>query len=403
MKDQAKSYRDAVVCMKALETAGFLARLAGGCVRDRKLGLTPHDFDIATQATPDDICRVLTHPHRKLVPTGVDYGTITVVMPSGPIEVTSLRRDVETFGRRARVVFGTSFEEDAARRDFTINAMFEDCDGTVYDYFDGLSDLKAGVLRFVGEARLRIQEDYLRILRLFRFWARLGFTPDDAALQAVAENAPGLRAVSQERITSELMMILASERLLQVLPRLTDTGVLPVILGNWFNLNPLIMAVPSTIGRELAAAFQLIQLINVGSDDLKAFGRDLRLSNQTVRNLEAILLPESAWPGENAGDRMAFLDQAEGLIAPHRLSELFALWTLRYPKHDSKSLEAFELASRRLRLSKLPVDGHDLARVFSGIPGKELGDRLRELLVAYRCGAFATRDEALAYAKRRWE
>ena len=169
MPSPDRAYKDALKVLRSLEAAGYAARLAGGCVRDRLLGITPADYDIATGAEPGVVLQHFRTEGRTTVPTGIDHGTITVVMPSGPIEVTTLRKDVATDGRHAQVAFGKSFSDDAQRRDFTINAMFEDADGRIYDEAGGQADLQAKVLRFVGEASIRIREDYLRILRLFRF------------------------------------------------------------------------------------------------------------------------------------------------------------------------------------------------------------------------------------------
>ncbi|RYZ53607.1 MAG: CCA tRNA nucleotidyltransferase, partial [Proteobacteria bacterium] len=203
-----QNYQIAQKVMTILEDAGQEARMAGGCVRDRLLKTKPKDYDIATVAVPDLICSIFEQKGIKTVPTGIDHGTITVVMGGQGIEVTSLRLDVATDGRRAVVSFGNSFEADSLRRDFTINALYEDRSGKVYDYHDGIKDLQAKVLRFVGEPRTRIKEDYLRILRLFRFWSRLGFEPQAEALPVIAEEARGLEQISQERKTSELLMIL---------------------------------------------------------------------------------------------------------------------------------------------------------------------------------------------------
>ena len=200
-----RTLKAAHLVLKALEKAGFEGRLAGGCVRDRLLGKTPLDFDIATTATPEEVCNIFKQKDFKTIPTGIDHGTITVVYKSIALEITTLRKDVATDGRRATVAFGSSFEEDAMRRDFTINALFENHQGEIFDYNGGRKDLKERKLVFVGVAEDRIKEDYLRILRFFRFWAQLEFTPDADALKAIEKLYEGISIVSVERITQEML------------------------------------------------------------------------------------------------------------------------------------------------------------------------------------------------------
>lgn len=186
-------------------------RFVGGAVRDTLLGLAVSDVDVATTLTPREVIDRLEAARIKAIPTGLDHGTITAVANSKNYEVTTLRRDVATDGRRAVVAFSTDWREDAARRDFTINALYADPEtGEIFDYFAGLDDLAAGIIRFIGNADDRIAEDYLRILRYFRFLARYGRGPIDApAIAACAKGAHGLTALSRERIAQELMKMLA--------------------------------------------------------------------------------------------------------------------------------------------------------------------------------------------------
>lgn len=204
-------FQDAKKLIEDLESSGFQARLAGGCVRDRLMGLEPKDYDIATNALPEEICTIFKQKGYRVVPTGLEHGTITVVTKASSYEITTLRLDVDTDGRHATVQFGCSFQDDAARRDFTINALTEDKSGKVYDYFGGIEDLKEGRLRFVGNPTQRIKEDYLRSLRFFRFWARFNFTPDEESLEAIRNLKEGLTRVSQERITSETLLLLEAK------------------------------------------------------------------------------------------------------------------------------------------------------------------------------------------------
>jgi poly(A) polymerase len=207
-------------------------RWVGGCVRDTLLGLTVKDIDAATLLLPDEVMARCKAAGLRTVPTGLEHGTVTVVLEGGNVEVTTLRHDVSTDGRRATVSFATEWREDAARRDFTINALYADpADGAVHDYFGGLADLEARHLRFIGDARQRIREDHLRILRYFRFQARFGSTPaDEEAESACRELAATLKGLSRERIGMEMMNLLGLASPVPTVARMAELGVLDVIL-----------------------------------------------------------------------------------------------------------------------------------------------------------------------------
>lgn len=194
----------------ALGGADGMIRFVGGAVRDTLLGLPVKDVDCATRLLPEESSRRIATAGFKAIPTGIAHGTVTALLPSGPVEVTTLRRDVTTDGRRASVAFTDEWREDAARRDFTINALSADpISGGIFDYFGGLDDLAAGVVRFIGDPLQRIAEDHLRILRLFRFHERFGSgEPDPAALAACIARANDLMALSRERIADELLKLL---------------------------------------------------------------------------------------------------------------------------------------------------------------------------------------------------
>jgi poly(A) polymerase len=230
----------------AKETGSGLVRYVGGAVRDTLLGIAVKDIDMATPLEPPAVIERLKAASIRSVPTGLAHGTVTAVLAGGPVEITTLRRDVSTDGRHATVAFSQSWEEDAARRDFTINALYADPQGlTVHDYFGGLADLKARRLRFIGDAEARIREDYLRILRYFRFQARFGSLPADATAEAACSAlAPGLKGLSRERIASELLGLLALPDPAPTVARMAELGVLTVILpeANPAALPPLIAA-----------------------------------------------------------------------------------------------------------------------------------------------------------------
>ena len=208
-----------------------MTRYVGGIVRDTLLGIDAADIDLATVHAPDDVIDRLAAARIRVVPTGIAHGTVTAVLPSGPIEVTTLRRDVATDGRHAIVAFTDDWREDAARRDFTMNALYADpVSGAVVDYFDGLADLAAGRVRFIGDPYTRIAEDHLRILRFFRFHARFGDRIDAAGLDACAARANDLMALSRERIAAELLKLLVAANAVPVVVTMIDGGILRAVL-----------------------------------------------------------------------------------------------------------------------------------------------------------------------------
>lgn len=207
----------------------------GGCVRDALLGLVPADIDIATPLVPDQVMQSLRRTGIKALPTGIAHGTITAILPSGeaPVqfEITSLRCDIATDGRHAQVAFGTNWRVDAERRDFTINALYADGEGAVFDPVGGLADLAAQRVRFIGDAAQRVAEDYLRVLRFFRFHARFGgAVPDATALAACRAAAGRLQQLSGERVRDELLKILALPRADEALAAMAACGVLAALL-----------------------------------------------------------------------------------------------------------------------------------------------------------------------------
>lgn len=208
------------------------ARYVGGAVRDTLLGLEVKDVDIATPLLPEEVIVRLKAAKIRSVPTGIEHGTVTAVLESGPVEITTLRHDVSTDGRRATVVFAQDWREDAARRDFTINALYADpLTAEISDFFGGLLDLKARRVRFIGDARQRIREDHLRVLRYFRFQARFGSQPaDEAAESACADLAATLKGLSRERIGMEMLNLLGLPDPATTVQRMAELGVLRVVL-----------------------------------------------------------------------------------------------------------------------------------------------------------------------------
>jgi poly(A) polymerase len=250
------------------------ARIAGGAVRDMLLGRPVADVDLATPRRPDAVIETLTEAGIRAVPTGLEHGTVTAVSRGRGFEVTTLRRDVETDGRHAVVAFTNDWREDAARRDFTINALSMTPGGDVFDYFGGIADLRAGVLRFVGDPATRISEDYLRILRFFRFLARgAAQTPDPAAVAAIRAGVPGLARLSAERVWHELNRILAAPDPRHAIGLMAKLGVLAAVIPEG--------ADPSRLERLLsggAPADPILRFAALLTGDPLAVAKRLRLS-----------------------------------------------------------------------------------------------------------------------------
>lgn len=206
-------------------------RLVGGCVRDAVLGIAAEELDMATTITPDIVMKRLQAAGVNVKPTGIEFGTVTAILEGQPYEITTLRRDMECDGRHVKVVYSEDWAEDAARRDFTCNAMSLNRAGEITDFYNGVADAKAGIIRFVGEPTERIREDYLRVLRYFRFYAIYGKVPMDATtLQACGEAAPHMEILSGERVQKEMFKILPSANAAPVLQAMEDCGVLAVMI-----------------------------------------------------------------------------------------------------------------------------------------------------------------------------
>ena len=217
---------ETVAVMAALSAAAGEARFVGGCVRDALLGRKVRDVDIATHEPPERVMNLLKRAGIKAIPTGIKHGTVTAVTGAKHFEITTLRRDVETYGRHAKVEYTDDWQADAARRDFTMNALFCGADGTIYDPFGGLADLRAQRVRFVGDPETRIREDVLRLLRFFRFHAHYGKPPPDAAALAACRSlAPLLPTLSGERICAETLKLLSAPQPADVIDLMGETGV----------------------------------------------------------------------------------------------------------------------------------------------------------------------------------
>jgi poly(A) polymerase len=256
-------------------------------VRNALLGRKVDDIDIATPLTPDKVMKLLEAAGIKTVPTGIAHGTLTAVVDGKPFEITTLRRDVKTDGRHAEVVFGADWAEDAWRRDFTMNALYAATDGEVFDYAGGVEDLQAGRVRFVGNAATRIVEDYLRILRLFRFHAWYGKGEIEAgALRAAAEGREGIRALSGERIAKEMLKLLAAKNPAPALRKMESSGILAEILPGAPAIAPAERL--AEIDRQYGFIPDGLLRLAALEPDMPAVGEHWKLSNAQRKRLEDI-------------------------------------------------------------------------------------------------------------------
>jgi len=282
---------EAAPLLKLLDSDGEEARIVGGAVRNALLSLPVHEIDIATTALPDEVVRRVESAGWKSVPTGIEHGTVTILLAGKPFEVTTLRRDVETYGRKAKVVFGRDWVADAMRRDFTINALSLSADGQLHDYVDGLADLTARRVRFIGDPAQRIAEDYLRILRFFRFHAWYGEgAPDPEGLHACIRERVGIDSLSRERVRTELLKLLLAPHAAPTLALMTETGLLGNVLGGV----ALLASFENMAKVEAAAVLEPDPVRRLGAlgvwvaEDGERLAQRLRLSNAEAERLTAL-------------------------------------------------------------------------------------------------------------------
>ena len=381
--------------LDALAAGGAQARFVGGAVRDALLGRPIGDIDIATPAPPERVIEALEKRRIKAVPTGLDHGTVTAIAgtPLRHFEITTLRRDVETYGRRARVAFDVDWAADAARRDFTINAIFLDPDGTVHDPVGGLADLRARRVRFVGDPATRISEDVLRILRYYRFEARfgtgLGDPPARVACRAMASLLPTL---SNERVAQELVRLLETSDPVGALRMMQEDGVLSVVLPEalWFDRLRHLIA----IEEEPDPLRRLAALIEIDGAGAIALAERLRFSNAWRDRLRGLAPPWGIDPSKDISAQrralyrlgaeryrdIALLLAAEGAMSRDRLADLLAL-------------------ARDWTPPVFPLAGRDIA-AFGVPPGPRVGRLLDAVLAWWEAGDFsADRAACLAHLR----
>jgi poly(A) polymerase len=361
--------------LAALMAEGLPARFVGGCVRDGLLGLadTGRDLDLATPALPDQVMRLLEAAGLKAIPTGLSHGTVSTMVEGRRFEITTLRRDVATDGRHATVAFTDDFQADAARRDFTINAMSCDQDGRLFDYFGGHEDLPAGRVRFVGSAARRIEEDHLRILRFFRFFAHYGLPPaDPEALRACAEAARQITHLSGERVQVEMTKLLEAKDPLQALRLMVQAGVLAQVVPDAPALDRLARLL--ALAPKADALLRLGALLRGQPADAARVAERWRLSNRDEERLLA--LTRDALPPLRATP--AARRQALHRMGAERYVDLARLASAADMSDDAADALAEALAETKgWRPKNLPITGHDVMAL--GVPA---GPAVGQILAA---------------------
>jgi poly(A) polymerase len=359
-------------------------RWVGGAVRDTLLGNPVKDIDAATPHEPEAVMDLLGKAGIRTVPTGIDHGTVTAILPGGTVEVTTLRRDVSTDGRRATVAFATDWRDDAARRDFTINALYVDpLTHEVFDFFEGLADLAARRVRFIGDPRQRIREDHLRILRYYRFQARFGSALDPEAEEACAELAPTLKGLSRERVAMELLNLLALPDPAPTVARMEERGVLPVILpeggGDGIGALRQLTAEESRQRASPDALRRLAALLPADPRVADQVAARLRLSAAQRKRLVTAASREGA-----PGDPRALA---------YRLGRNEAIDRLLLASADSAPLAGWDIP-------RLPLKGGEIvARGVSA--GPEVARILREVEDRWVADGFPGRERVLAMLEER--
>jgi poly(A) polymerase len=349
--------------LSLLNDNGEEARVVGGAVRNALLGIPVVDIDVATTALPDEVIRRAKAAGIKSVPTGIDHGTVTLVIDAHPFEVTTLREDTETFGRKARVAFGRDWVGDARRRDFTINALSIGAEGDVHDYVGGLDDVAARRVRFIGEAETRIAEDYLRILRFFRMHAAFGAGEVDRVgyLACIAGRA-GLATLSAERLRMEMLKLLVADGAVGALTAMADGGLLQMIVGGVAYLGPFaaMIAAERALGLQPEAIRRLAALAVAVTEDARRVTAKLRLSNAEAKVLDA--MGHRWW-------RLNGLDEARARRLLYRLGEdsyrnrLMLAWARAGRDADPASWREFATLPQRWRAPQFPLKAADfLAR-----------------------------------------
>jgi poly(A) polymerase len=342
-----------------LNGGGEEARVVGGAVRNALLQLPTGDIDIATTAVPDEVVRRAKKAGIKSVPTGIDHGTVTLVVDKHPFEVTTLREDTETFGRKARVAFGRDWVRDAERRDFTINGLSVDAEGVVHDHVGGLDDIAARRVRFIGDPAQRIAEDYLRILRFFRIHAAYGAgEPDPAGYLACIAGRAGLENLSAERIRMEMLKLVVADGAAAAAIAMADAGLLGLIFAGVTYSGPFaaMIAAERALGFKASAVRRLGALTVAVTEDAARVVARLRLSNAEAKALHA--MGDRWW-------RFLDIDEAAGRRLLYRLgdeayrNQLMLAWARTGADHDADYWRGLATLPRRWQAPKFPLKAAD--------------------------------------------
>ena len=359
-----------------LNSQGEEARVVGGAVRNALLRLPVDELDIATTAVPDEVVRRVEGAGWKTVPTGIEHGTVTVLIGGRPFEVTTLRRDVETYGRKARVVFGRDWVADAERRDFTINALSLSVEGKVHDYVGGLADLATHRVRFIGDPAQRIAEDYLRILRFFRFHAWYGQgTPDPAGLDACIRARGGIETLSRERVRTELLKLMLAPHATPTLALMSETGLLGSVLGGV----ALLASFENMVKVEAAAGFEADAVRRLGAlsvwvaEDGERLAQRLRLSNADAERLSAL---ERWWQISPAAGEHFARTLLYRLGAQHFVDQVLLAWSRSAAGAVHREWRALAEMPQTWTAPEFPLRASDfIARGLA--PGPALGAAMR--------------------------
>ncbi len=370
-----------------LDRDGEEARVVGGAVRNALLRLPVDEIDVATTAVPAEVMRRVAAAGCKAIPTGLEHGTVTVVIDHQPVEVTTLREDVETFGRKARVAFGRDWRADAERRDFTINALSASADGTIYDYVGGVDDLTARRVRFIGEPQWRIEEDFLRILRFFRFHAHFGDgPPDPVGLHACIKARAGLETLSRERVRMELLKLFAAARATPTLAVMAEAGLLATVLGGVAFIASFenMVKVEAALGVKPDPVRRLGALGVWVAEDAERLTQRLRLSNTESERLLAL---EQWWriapqAGEPAARALLYH------LGPQSFADrVFVAWARSEAGVADRAWRELASLPQRWTAPTFPLKAADFAR--RGVsPGPALGAALRAAEAAWIAADF---------------
>ncbi|MEJ5217976.1 CCA tRNA nucleotidyltransferase [Cognatishimia sp. D5M38] len=362
-----------------LSDAGYQVYAVGGCVRNALMGVAVSDVDMSTDALPDQVVQLAKAAGLKAIPTGIDHGTITVVSGGIPHEITTFRKDVATDGRRATVAFSTSVTDDARRRDFTMNALYVDRDGEVLDPLSGMADLEARILRFIDDPTQRIREDYLRILRYFRFHAWYGDPSagmDSEALAAISETFEGLERISKERVGADILKLLSATDPAPSVAAMRQTGVLGQVLpgADDRTLAPLV----HLEGEAGLAPDALRRLANLGGD---AVSENLRLSKKQTEILDVLR------------DEIGSMEALAAVAYRHGADVAHSVALLRAAVFETPLQPEMKTEIALGAEAEFPVKAADLMPEFAGV---KLGEALKTLEASWIASGFAlTKDDLL--------